>query len=178
MLLVASALMPAPSGAQQPTPVPSAATLAPYRAPTIALVQPPSSAIAGGGVTGSVPRDRPVVVFRFVAGEPDDPLDARSLVVAVDGVDRTALFRTTTSEAWGPLASDADLERGALEPGPHRVAARICSARGTCGGTEAQVLVVPGLTSDAKDASDSRKRSFVRRALGVLGEATRKILIP
>jgi len=40
------------------------------------------------------------------------------------------------------------------------------------------VLVVPGLTSDAKAAADSPKRSFVRRALGVLGEATRKILIP
>ena len=167
---------PRPLDAQQPVPpATGTATLVPYRTPTIVLAQPASTT---AGAVGSVPQDRPVIVLRFAAGEPDDPLDVRSLVVAVDGADRTALFRTTTSEAWGALASDADLARGALEPGPHRVSARICSARGACGSTEAQVLVVPGLTRDATATADSPKRSFVRRALGALGEATRKIIMP
>src|SRR5688500_2322891 len=45
----------APLGAQEP---PAAAPpVAPYRAPVIALVQPPAG--------GSVPSDKPIVVFRF-----------------------------------------------------------------------------------------------------------------
>jgi hypothetical protein len=59
-------------GAQQPPaspPATNAPVLAAYRAPTIALVQPPAG--------GSVPQDKPVVVFRFAAGEPDDPIDSR-----------------------------------------------------------------------------------------------------
>src|SRR5690349_18729997 len=69
-------------GAQQPpppvpSPVPASASspaLMSYRPPAIALVQP----LLPPAGTGSVPRDRPAVVFRFAAGEPDDPLDARS----------------------------------------------------------------------------------------------------
>jgi hypothetical protein len=175
MLAVAalsSAVVPARSLAAQvppPSPSPTATPgmLAPYRAPLIALVQP------AGTAGGFVPQDRPVVVFRFAAGEADDPLDVRSLVVAVDGADRTVLFQTSASEAWGALADDEAVRRGKLAAGAHRVAARICSARGACGSTEAQVLVVPGLVTEKATAADESRR---RRVLGaVLGIARRLI---
>jgi len=121
----------------------------------------------------------PVVVFRFAAGEADDPLDVRSFIVAVDGADRTALFQTTAAQAWGPLADDAALAKGELAAGLHRVVARICSTRGACATADEQVLVIPGMAAPPSNASTAHvKRSLVRRALGALGEATRKILIP
>ena len=188
--LLVVATLAAPARAQQPPaplPVPlptpsspssTADALAPYRAPRIALAQP-AAAEAGGG--GSVPQDRPVVVFRFAAGEPDDPLDVRSLAVAVDGTDRTALFQTTATpaggQAWGPLADDAAIRRGQLAAGVHRVVARICSTRGACGTTEVQVLVVPGLTASGGASADEPK-SAARRVLGAVLTATRKLLLP
>ena len=165
-----------PAGAQAPTPPspPGSVTmLAPYRAPVIALVQPP-----GGG---TVPLDRPAVVFRFAAGEPDDPLDLGSLLVAVDGADRTALFQSTATQAWGPLADAETLRRGAFAAGPHRVTARICSSRGACTTAEAQVLAQPGpvvTTAIPLDAVAAAKPSTVRRVLGAVVGVARKLLAP
>src|SRR3712207_547682 len=51
-----------------------------YRTPSLALVQPASG--------GTVPQDKPVVVFRLMQGDASDPIDARSFVVTVDGQDR------------------------------------------------------------------------------------------
>jgi hypothetical protein len=124
-----------------------------------------------------VPQDRPVVVFRFAAGEADDPLDVRSLVVAVDGIDRTALFQTTAAQAWGPLADGESIARGQLAAGQHRVVARICSTRGACSTVEAQVLVVPG-PANAAAAEKAGPESTKRRLLGAMLSATRRLLLP
>ena len=175
----ALAQQPVPPPIPAPIPVPpsATATLAPYRAPLLALVQPAVVAAPGGtSAAGSVPRDKPVVVFRFAAGEADDPLDVRSFVVAVDGADRTALFQTTVAQAggqaWGPLASDEQRARGELAVGAHRVVARICSTRGACATADEQVLVVPGVV----DESETPSRSKGKRVLGaVLGVARRLI---
>ena len=142
--------------AQQPTPPSSSSpVLAPYRAPAIALVQP-----AAGG---TLPHDRPVLVFRFAAGEPNDPLDTRSFAVAVDGEDRTALFQATSSEAWGPLASPSG---SAVTPGAHQITARICSSRGPCGETSVLVTVVPAAAaSDAARKEDKRGKDRVIQAV-------------
>jgi hypothetical protein len=171
---LAASLLPAQAPVPPGSPVAPPAMLAPYRAPLIALVQPP----LGGPGAGSVPQDRPVVVFRFAAGEADDPLDVRSFVVAVDGVDRTTLFQTTATQAWGALAADEAVARGQLSAGAHRVAARICSARGACGSTEAQVLVVPGVVRLAPADSAAPVKGLARKALGAVLSATRKLLQP
>jgi hypothetical protein len=178
-LLVVGMTLPASLRAQQPIPAPPSATLAPYRAPVIALVQPAPFGTAGLTTgAGSVPQDRPVVVFRFAAGEPDDPLDVGSFVVAVGGADRTALFQTTASQAWGPLASAEQLARGELTAGVHRVVARICSTRGTCATAEAQLLVVPGVVGPAATDETKPAHSGARRVLRVVLSATRKLLLP
>lgn len=169
--MAAHTVAPATAWAQQPAgPVP----FAPYRAPLIALVQP---AMSNGA--GTVPQDRPVVVFRFAAGEADDPLDVRSFVVAVDGVDRSALFQVTASQAWGPLASADQLARGELPPGAHRVVARICSSRGACADAEAQLLLLPGPVAPNDDAgSEPGKRGRAQRVIDAVLSATRKLLLP
>ncbi len=115
--------LPAPSPPQAPL-------LAAYRTPVIALVEP-----AGGG---SVPQDRPVVVFRFAQGEPNDAIDARSFSVTIDGADITRAFRIAGGDAWGSLAGGS---ANPLAVGMHEVIARICSERGTCGSTTAPVAV-------------------------------------
>jgi hypothetical protein len=168
--IVLAALPHTPAGAQQPTPPP----VMPYRPPAIALVQP----VLPPAGTGSVPLDRPAVVFRFAVGEADDPLDVRSLVVAVDGADRTTLFQATPDQAWGRLASDEQLRRGELTTGTHRVVARICSTRGVCATAEAQVLVVPGVTSADAAGRHAGESSGTRRVLGAVLSATRKLLLP
>jgi hypothetical protein len=172
---IALAVLPqAPLGAQQPTPPASSPALMPYRPPAIALVQP----VLPPAGTGSVPLDRPAVVFRFAVGEADDPLDTRSLVVAVDGADRTALFQATPDQAWGRLASEEQLRRGELTTGAHRVIARICSTRGVCATAEAQVLVVPGVTSGDPTSKSASEQGATRRLLGAVLSATRKLLLP
>lgn len=170
----------------------TAARVLPYRAPAIALVQP-----AAGG---SVPLDRPVVLFRFAAGEPSDPLDAASFGVWVDGRDRTAAFQVGAYEAWGPLvgapdgpgassptatssAQPATPPNDALAPGVHQVTARICSVRGACASTAAAVTVrepegAPASTPDSTPATAQRRptrRGAIARA--VL-EAIQRILFP
>lgn len=104
--------------------------LAPYRTPVIALVQP--------GSGSAVPQDKPVVVFRFAQGEPDDAIDAKSFTVSVGGVDVTPGFQVVGSEAWGSLVRTASEP---LAAGIHQVIARICSARGACGSVSAAVTI-------------------------------------
>ena len=144
--------------AQQPEP-------APYRRPVLMLAQPP----AGTGL----PQDRPVVVLRFAQGEPNDPIDVGSFAIAVDGHDRTRQFQVTATEAWGPLAPEADASP--IEAGAHQLAARICSARGACIELSATVSVVPPTVGGAADEpADSRRR----KVLAALLDALRKILAP
>lgn len=154
--------------AQQPTPPPnSLPVLGPYRAPALALVQPTAG--------GSVPQDRPVVVFRFAPGEPNDPVDARSFAVTVDGENRSSLFQISPSEAWGPLAPSRADGAPAISIGAHHIAARICSTRGACTEVITTVTVAPPATSATSiDSAADRKRSLVDLIL----TAARKLLNP
>ena len=156
----------ATSGGAQQAPSP-ATPLPPYRSPALALVQP-----AAGG---SVPQDRPVVVFRFAPGEPNDPIDVRSFAVTVDGQDRTGLFQVSVSEAWGSL-NRVDHDSSLFDTGPHQLAARICSARGACAELSATVSVVPSAVEgvDAELPRSARRR----KVLNALLDAIRKILVP
>ena len=125
--------------AQTPAP-----PIAAYRAPTIAVVQPAPSV--------TIPRDKPVIVLRFAPGGLADPIDARSFTVHVDGVDRSAVFQETTSEAWGPLISPSIGSE--LNPRPHQVRSRICSVRGARASTSGTVTVaVDAMAADDKDES-------------------------
>lgn len=155
----------APLGAQQPN-LPTT-TPSEYRAPTIVLAQP-------GGATGhTVPQDRPVVLFRFAAGEPADPVDARSLAVVVDGEDRSALFQVVGTEAWGSLARPGET----LAAGAHQIAARICSARGACAAVSATVDVVasPAAAPQAVPQPAASRRG---RLIDALLAAARRLLDP
>lgn len=162
------------AAAQQPAPVPLpgqpstptvAGQLPAYRPPALALVQ----SAAGG----SVPQDRPVVVFRFVPGEPNDLIDVRSFAVSVDGVDRTSLFQVSPGEAWGSLAPLDNAS--ALATGAHQLVARICSSRGVCAELSATVSGVPSAVENAEPTHASARR---RKLLGALLDAVRKILTP
>ena len=169
-LIAATLTRVAPLGAQQAVPPTPAPQIAPYKLPTIALVQPPSG--------GTVPQDKPVVVFRFAQGEPADPIDVRSFTVMVDGEDRTRLFQLALlaaaapalpgGEAWGPLDDRTVAE------GSHEVSARICSSRGACGVASAAVLVADG-SKGSNAGNEPPKRQRVLRALL---DATRRLLLP
>jgi hypothetical protein len=151
--------------AQQPPAAPQAA-VTPYRSPIIAVVQPP--------VGSSVTADKPIVVLRFAPGEPDDPLDAASFAIAVDGVDRTALFQVAATEAWGPLALAVSGEQPPIPSGARQVAARICSVRGACGAVTAVVTVTASAVAAPQKPPADRKRSFIDLVLSV----ARKLLAP
>ncbi len=160
-----------PLRAQSPTPPTSGQTtaIAPYRAPSIALVEP-----LDGGV---IYQDRPVIVLRFAIGEATDPIDASSFTIDVDGADRTKLFQTSASEAWGPLAPVAagDPPLGA---GSHHISARICSSRGACAMTQATVSAIPAAASAAAIAAPAAGRSLHQRLLDAALNAARRILVP
>lgn len=137
-----------------PTPVPSQPVLpqAPqpivgYRSPGIALVQPAAGA--------TLPPDKAVLIFRFVQGEPSDPLDASSFAVSVNGVARSPLFQVGASEAWGPLSDARE-----VAPGAYQVTARICSTRGACATASATVTVA---SSEAMPKSESAGANASRR---------------
>lgn len=153
-----------PLTAQQ---VPSAASSLPaYRPPALALVQP-----AAGG---SVPDDKPVIVFRFAPGEPNDPIDARSFAVTVDGTDRTSRFQVTAGEAWGALS---ELPEGSASPGTHQVSARICSTRGACSEVTAAVAVIGSARASSapvEGSGNGRRRKVMDAVVAVL----RKLLEP
>ncbi len=154
--------------AQQPIAQPPPSTIAAYRAPVIALVQPP-----GGG---TIPEDKPVLVFRFASAEAEDPLDGTSLRVLVNGVDQTARFQSNSTEAWGSIG-DATTASASIELGPRQVVARICSVRGACAETAHLVTVVPSLTGNADDTR-SRAEGKKERVLDALLAAVRKLLTP
>lgn len=174
LAMCALALAGSALDAQQVPPAPSppapaiAAQVAPYRPPVIALVQP----IDGG----TVYQDKPVIVLRFAAGEATDPIDASSFSVTVDGHDRTSLFQTSATDAWGPLAAPAAGD-STLAPGPHRVAARICSARGACALVQATVSIIP-LSATGTAAPAATTRSLRQRLLEAALSATRRLLVP
>lgn len=167
---------PPPSPATPQPPASVQGVMAPYRAPAIALVQP--------GDGGMVHQDRPVIVLRFAPGEPGDPLDVGSFVIAVDGVDRTALFQSSAGEAWGPLATATSTAvDSALALGPHRVTARICSVRGACTTVHATVNVLPSYPRKSGDATDAATgmhsaRSRTQRLRDAALEALRRLLMP
>lgn len=181
LLAQAPPVPPTTPGIPASPPAGTAGKLSPYRAPQIALVQPPGNS---PGSIGTVPLDRPVVVFRFAAGEPDDPLDLGSFAVAVDGIARTTLFQVTATDAWGPLADAAAIQRGQLAAGPHRVTARICSSRGACATSDLQVIAapLPGFAAPAPAVAtpviDSLPQTTKQRVLRSLWGITRKLLTP
>lgn len=152
----------------QPQPVPTPQAVG-YRLPVISLVQPATD--------GSIPQDRPVIVFRFFQGEPADPLEVSSFSVAVDGQDQTALFRITASEAWGPLADPAQSSRGPISVGIHQVSARICSSRGTCS-TAARTVTVAASPGNQKATDMPAGETRRQRVFDLLLHAARKLLIP
>jgi hypothetical protein len=135
-------------------------------APAITLAQP--------AIGGTITQDKPVIVFRFAAADPGDPIDAKSFTAVVDGVDRSALFQVAPTEAWGPLMSAADGTQPRADLGGHQVAARICTLRGACSDISAVVTVVPPLAAGAAKSPNDKKRSL----LALLLAAARKLLAP
>jgi hypothetical protein len=144
------------------------------------LVQPSSAA--------TLPQDRPVAVFRFAPGEPNDPIDLASFAITINGLDRTRSFQVTASEAWGSLAggSAASMD-SSIALGLHEVSARICSARGACGVLVTSLTIVPsqlqsqtsnsaaeGAAADSSRSASSRRRRVIDAVLAAL----RKLLSP
>jgi hypothetical protein len=154
-----------PLVAQQPPPA-TPPTLQAYHPPAIALVEPLPDA--------SVPQDRPIVVFRFAAGDSADPIDARSFVVTVDGKDRSALFEVVGDIASGPLAAPSDTEV-AIAIGPHSLAARICSLRGTCGEVVAAVTIA---SSPAIAADQQVHTALIQTLVELLLALVKRLLTP
>ena len=149
------------SEAQQPTvgsPLPS------YHPPMLALAQPQNG--------GSVPQDRPVVVFRFAPGDSTDAVDARSFTITVDGKERSAGFQAAHDMVWGALAPPD--EAPGLSAGAHAIVARICSVRGACGDVSATVMVTVAGAADANAPAPNRKRTVLDLVLAAL----RKLLLP
>lgn len=159
-LAAQTAPLPAPPPATLPAPI------AAYRPPTIALVHPPAGT--------ALPADRATLVFRFASGEADDPVDARSFAVLVDGTDRTSRFQSGITpagagEAWGTIADAGTSDpRGA--PGPHAVSARVCSQRGACAAAEATVTIAA--------SADPRAGGKRRRIFGLILDTTRRLIGP
>ena len=164
------AIVTARAQAPQQQPVPP---LSPYRVPVIALVQPASG--------GTVPQDRPVVVFRFAPGEADDPLDVSSFRVAVDGSDETTRFQVGATEAWGPIGAPIAAGNtggdGAIANGAHQVLAQVCSSRGTCAEASALITVVPSAAA-ATASGETKAGSRRARVIDALLSAVKKILSP
>ena len=128
------------------------------------LVQPPAGT--------SVPSDKPIVLFRFAAGEPGDPIDVGSFAITVDGNDRTPLFQVTATEAWGPL-DEAKGQSSAESAGARVVAARVCSARGACATVSASITVAASPAIVAPEPASRRER-----LIDLLLRAVRPLLTP
>lgn len=152
----------------QPATQPAVPALAPYRAPVLALVQP----VEGG----TMPQDKPIVVFRFAQGEVNDPIDARSFSVTRDGIDVTAAFQLSNGDAWGSLdGASLSSAREVLSVGLHHIVARICSARGACGSVATDVNIAPAPASTSAMPALTDRRS---RLVELLLRASRKLLLP
>jgi len=148
------------------TPASPAPPLQTFRPPVIVLAEPASDA--------TVPQDRPIVMFRFAAGDSADPIDARSFVVSVDGKDRTPLFEVVADVAFGPLAPPPNNDQVAIDVGSHSFAARICSLRGSCGEVSGTVIVAsPGAV-----ASEQAHASAVQTLLDLLLTLIKRLLAP
>ncbi|HET7585094.1 MAG TPA: hypothetical protein VFK13_09305 [Gemmatimonadaceae bacterium] len=155
---------PVPTGVEQ--------TPSGYRVPLIELVQPQAGS--------TIPQDKPVVVFRLEQGEPGDPLDLATFRVTVDGEDRTALFKVSAVQAWGPLGAMSGVASGTasstppIAPGVHQVVARICSTRGVCGTAVGEVTVVSPVTPPTPSAA--AKCSVWVRVVGAVLEVLRGVI--
>lgn len=152
---------------QQPVaPVPGQGTpaLPTYRTPLIIVAAPTENT--------TLPEDKPVAVLRFMSVEPLDPIDALSFSVSVDGKDKTALFRLTQGEAWGPLADPNEV----LASGQHEITARICSARGSCGTTKATVTVVARSGLEAATSSAAKTKEKKTKVLDAAVQAARILI--
>ena len=148
------------------TPASPAPPLQTFRPPVIVLAEPASDA--------TVPQDRPIVMFRFTAGDSADPIDARSFVVSVDGKDRTPLFEVVADIAFGPLAPPPNNDQVAIEVGSHSFAARICSLRGSCGEVAGTVMV----SSPVVLAPEQAHASVVQTLLDLLVTLIKRLLTP
>ena len=164
-LLLTAMLIATPRDSPLAQPPDSTAARQAYRTPVIAIVQPAAGA--------AIPQDKPVVLFRFAAGERDDPVDMQTFKVSVDGADATSSFQVAVDKAWGALPTPPDRGSSAIAPGAHLIAARICSVRGACGSLQTTVIVAP---SDMPEASPKASRKA--RLIDLLIEAARRILIP
>jgi hypothetical protein len=154
--------------------MPLEAQQAPSAAPSLPAYRPPALALVQPAAGGSLPDDKPVIVFRFAPGEANDPIDAQSFAVTVDGTDRTARFQVTAGEAWGTLAESGE---SSASPGTHQLSARICSARGACSEVSATVAVIESASaspSPAEGSANARRRKVVDAVVAVL----RKLLEP
>jgi len=167
--------------AQQPPPPPI--TLPSYQPPVLVVEVPASG--------NAIPLDKPVVVFRFAAGQPDDAVDPSSLRVWVDGIDRTALFQIGSGQAWGALASaskaDGTGSSGSvaadpsLAPGAHLVSARLCSMRAVCSTLNSAINVMATVPSPTPatggiTSSGAKPRSTLQKLLDVLLAGARRLL--
>jgi hypothetical protein len=142
----------------------------PYRPPAIALVQP------SGGTP--LPRDKPIVVFRFARGEPTDPVDVSTFAVAVDALDRTGNFQVTADEAWGALFTAAAGD-SVTHAGTHAVTARICSVRGACAEVTTTVATVASTASATPSSTPTTPpRSTRARLIELVLDAVRKLIVP
>lgn len=170
---------------QQPASPPAS-----YRPPVIVLAEP----LAGV----SIPADKPVIVVRFTAGEPDDAIDPASLRLSVDGEDRTSLLQVGSGEAWGPLARDTTTANvkptstssggvPLIAAGVHLVHVRVCSMRGVCSTLDTTVTVAPLETAapllSRTAAADSVTQqhsghSPLRKVLDLVIAGARKLLVP
>ena len=96
----------------------------------------PSIVFAYPASGGTLPADKPLIVFRFAAGEANDPIDPSAFRATVDGIDHTSRFRVTPTESWGQLADSA--AAASLTRSSHLMGARVCSTRGACGSVSAR----------------------------------------
>ena len=142
--------LPSQQAPSLPSPLPA------YRPPVLALVQP-----AAGG---SLPSDKPALVFRFAPGDANDPIDAQSFAVTVDGVDHTSRFHVTAAEAWGMLEDADGGDAADVGTGVRQVFARVCSTRGACAEVSTTVPVVEAAranSASSNGSSSARRRRVV-----------------
>jgi hypothetical protein len=165
---VVALVLPHAAMAQPPAPQVSVVPATP-RVPVIALVQPPNG--------GTIPLDRPVLVFRFTAADPSEPLDLGSLRVLMDDQDVTNAFHITPNESWGTLPLPGSVVAPTVGAGLHTVRGRICSLRGACGTVAATVSVTAEQTA-ASPPNAGASTGVPKGLLGALVKLTRKVIGP
>jgi hypothetical protein len=136
---------------------------------TSAVYEPPTLVLAYPAPGVSVPADNATVIFHYAASDVTDPLDLRRFQVLVDGVDRTAHFRTTADAAWGTIAGGGD--KGVRA---HDVRARVCTIRGACVEVGAIVMVTGSDEREREAVGKKRWGKFIDIALEML----RRLLKP